>query len=432
MLNEIQVVKRLVAGAPPMSAEAFTAGRRRLLKSLPGKQNPRHWQLAHRTVRVLWWVALAVLLVALSSRYLLDLEVYRTGGLAWWLGLPLYHDFPGRLDGPRLPFTYPPIAAVLFGPLAALPAWLANALASTASFLALSAVCVVVAGKLSPRKEIVWTLGPAAAILAIGLEPVISTFTLGQINLVLMALVVLDCFVIRDPRRRGLLVGLAAAIKLTPAMFVLYFLLRRDRRAAVNAIAAFTALSLLGFLAAPTDSTEYWFHALLDPSRIGGLAYTTNQSLRGVLARLQLDTIPLLWLGLAAAVTLLAALVAYRTRDDILALLAIAAAGLLASPVSWSHHWVWLVPALLLAAARSRTWWQHSLLAVTLLIYCSRVFMLPPNSDHRELAWTFWQHIPGNVYVWVTVVALIVAGTRSARPWSPPAPPPAPSAHSRE
>lgn len=268
----------------------------------------------------------------------------------------------------------------------------------------------MVTRRLCRHRDVAHALGLAAAIAAIGLEPVLSTVNLGQINLLLMALVVIDCLAVRDRRLRGLLVGVATAIKLTPAVFVLYFLLRRDWRSAANSAVAFVVLAALGFAFAPTDSVEYWFHALTDPSRIGGLAYGPNQSFRGLLHRLNPspEAISLLWLGLSALAMLLAVLIAHGTRDNLLALLVIAAGGLLASPVSWSHHWVWCVPALLLLAARVRTWSHRTLLAGAVLLFCTSPFTLLPHSEDRELRWTFWQHIPGNVYVWLAFGALVV------------------------
>ncbi|MGW0517172.1 glycosyltransferase 87 family protein [Crossiella sp. NPDC003009] len=410
MQNEIVAARQALADVPLMSAEAFAIGRRRLWESFSDDQARRRWARARRVAWVLWWVALACLSLAQLSRSLMDLEVYRNGGLAWLHGIPLYIDFPGPLPGPRLPFTYPPAAAVLFSTFATLPAWLTTALLTMAGFLALTAVCLVVTRRLCRHRDVAHALGLTAAITAIGLEPVLSTFNLGQINLLLMALVVIDCLAVRDRRLRGLLVGVAAAIKLTPAVFVLYFLVRRDWRSAANSAVAFAILAVLGFAFAPTDSVEYWFHALTDPSRIGGLAYGPNQSFRGLLHRLNPnpEAISLLWLGLSTLAMLLAVLIAHGTRHNLLALLAIAAGGLLASPVSWSHHWVWCVPAFLLLAARARTWSHRSLLAGVLLLYCTSPFTLLPHSDNRELHWTFWQHIPGNVYVWLAFAALVV------------------------
>jgi alpha-1,2-mannosyltransferase len=305
---------------------------------------------------VLWLAAFAWLLAEWSGHYPIDLDVYRLGGLAWLDGRSLYVGFTGPPLDPRLPFTYPPIAAVLFSGLTLVPQAAHNLLVVAAGFVTLTAVCVAVAGRVRPGLK--WTIGPVAAIGALALDPVWMTFGYGQVNLFLLGLVVIDCLLVTDPRFRGVLVGVAAAIKLTPAIFVLYFLARRQWRAAITSAATFAALVVAGFLAAPKDSVQYWFHSLLNPDRIGDISLSTNQSLKGLVRDLGLThgTETLLWAVLAAVVVAAAAFVARRTRDDLVALFTIAAAGLLASPVSWVHHWVWCVPVLVYLALRGNAW----------------------------------------------------------------------------
>jgi alpha-1,2-mannosyltransferase len=233
---------------------------------------------------------------------------------------------------------------------------------------------------------------------------VISTFLFGQINLVLLALGVVACLAVRDPRWRGVLVGVAASIKLTPLIFLLYFLVRRDWRAAVTSVATFAVLAGAGFLLAPKDSAEYWCHALLDPSRAGGLAYMANQSLRGVLHRINpgQPTETLLWLALSAIVVLLAVVVARRARNDVVALSSIAAAGLLVSPVSWSHHWVWCVPAFL-ALGFLRRPGTRAALGALLVVFLVHPFTWLPSTGDQEMLWSWWQHLYGDAYTWVAI-----------------------------
>jgi len=382
----------------------------------------RGLRITRRVVFAVWvfaLVAIPVILVWLAGDDMLDLRVYRNGGLAWLHGTPLYHDFPALLSGPQLPFTYPPLAAVLFSLFTAPPFWLTSTIVLAGGYLALTAATVVVAGRLDHRLK--WTLGPAAAILSLSLEPVLSTFGYGQVNLALMALVIVDCLALR--RSRGVLVGLAAAIKLTPAVFVLYFLVKRDWKAAATSIASFLGFGLVGFLFAPTDSREYWFSTVFDPSRIGGLAYMNNQSLRGLLHRLHplpvVET--LLWAMLTIMVLALAWRAARRATNDVTALTAIAIAGLLASPVSWSHHWVWAAPAFLALGWqlwRTRAWrWTPALLGA-LVVFWFAPFQWLPHGDDHELTWSLWQDIPGNAYVWLGLgfLTVLAFGTsRSAR-----------------
>lgn len=338
------------------------------------------------------------LLFEWSGHYPIDLDVYRLGGLAWLNGDSLYVGFTGPPLDPELPFTYPPIAAVFFSGLSVVPQSLQNLLVVAAGFVALTAVCVAVAGEVRPALR--WTVGPVAAIGALALDPVWMTFGYGQVNLFLLALVVIDCLLVKDPRWRGVLVGVAAAIKLTPAIFVLYFLVKRDRRAALTSTATFAALVLAGFLAAPKDSVQYWFHSLLNPDRIGDMSLATNQSIRGVLRGLGLapGTESLLWAALAAVVVAVAVFVARRTRDDLVALFTIAAAGLLASPVSWLHHWVWCVPVLVYLAVRGNAW--PAFVAV-FLVFVTRL--------HEY-----------DTYVWLAIAALGLLAVRLITAYSSP------------
>ncbi|WP_434445527.1 glycosyltransferase 87 family protein [Lentzea sp. E54] len=346
---------------------------------------------------MLWLTVLVWLLGAWSGHYPIDLDVYRLGGLAWLEGRPLYIGFTGPPLDPELPFTYPPMAAVLFSGLSFLPEALLNPLTVAFGFVALTVVCVAVAGKVRPRLK--WTIGPLAAIGALALDPVWTTYGYGQINLFLMVLVVVDCLLVTDRRFRGVLVGVAAAIKLTPAIFVLYFLVKRDWRAAITSMATFAGLAVVGFLVAPQDSAQYWLHTLLNPDRIGDMSLSTNQSIRGLLRGLGLASgvETLLWVSLAAAVVAAAVFVARRTREDLVALFVIAAAGLLASPVSWLHHWVWCVPVLVFLALRGNAW---PAFAAVFLVFVTRLHEF-------------------DTYVWLTSAVLVLAVMQAARPSVP-------------
>ncbi|HEX6358943.1 glycosyltransferase 87 family protein [Actinophytocola sp.] len=338
------------------------------------------------------WLFLAVLGVTsvlvvielINPKLFGDVVVYRSGGAAWMHGIPLYtREFPSLL-----PFTYPPMAAVLFSVLAMVPKVAAIAVLSVAGLVALSATTV-----LATRT---WLAGVLAVACALAIDPVRSTLMFGQVNLVLMGLVAADCLLPRTRYPRGMLIGIAAAVKLTPAFFVLFFLVRRQYTPAVTAGATFAAVTGTGMLLAPADSVMYWHTTVFATDRIGGAAFATNQSLRGALTRLDLSpsSVQITWLVLGVAVLALAWRGARRT-DPVVALLVVAAAGLLVSPVSWSHHWVWVVPALAVWMVRTgkRAW----PLAMAAVFGVGQFFM--PNSDDRELAWTWWQHVVGNSYL---------------------------------
>jgi len=200
----------------------------------------------------------------------------------------------------------------------------------------------------------------------------------------------LDCLV-RNPRwPRGMLVGVAAAVKLTPAAFVLFFLLRGDRRAAVTALVSFLGATAVGFALNPAGSVRYWTSIVFDPDRIGGVASAANQSVKAFLARLGIEQ-GLLWLVLAAVAVVVGAIAMRKARHPVDALCVNAFVVLLASPVSWTHHWVWIVPVLLAAwlFMLAPQWWSGPLGFVlgNAYLWCA-IGVLAWRSANRQFRWT--------------------------------------------
>ena len=273
---------------------------------------------------------------------LTDLSVYQHGGRTVLDGLSsLGRDDP--VTG--LPFTYPPFAAVVMVPVAPLPAWLAAALWTGASMAALAGVVVVTRRSLG-RPAPGWLVAVVAGG-AVALEPVWQNLAFGQVNVFLMLAVLVD--LVRPERRwSGVLVGVAAGVKLTPLVFVVLLLLVGRRTAAGRAVLAFVATVAVGFAVLPGASATYWTDRLVDAARVGPPALAHNQSVYGTLTRL-LDGPPptLLWLAVAGPLALAVLVVGarwWRRGDRVLGTCLAALAMLLASPVSWSHHWVWAVP----------------------------------------------------------------------------------------
>ncbi|NEA36028.1 glycosyltransferase 87 family protein [Streptomyces sp. SID13031] len=363
--------------------------------------------LMRRRLQFLWLAVALTPLLYFSWSGNVDLNVYRTGGYAWLHDISLYSEGFGQLvPWVALPFTYPPLAAVFFVPLHLLPMPLADLAVCVGSAAALTATLLVVASRLRGWNKAAIVLGLTATVAAFAFEPIRSTIGFGQINLMLMALVALDCLLPKTRWPRGALVGLAAAIKLTPAVFVVYFLVRRQYREAAVAVATFAGLAVVGFALAPADSAKYWFGVLFDPSRIGGVTYAYNQNVQAFLSRVMADgpIQSLLWLGLVAATGVLAAVVARRARaagDDVLALLAIATWGLLASPITWSHHWVWIAPAALYFW-HHRHWWM---LAATIVFTLGPHTMLDPEGRH----WSWPEQFFGAGYVVLGLAFLTTA-----------------------
>ncbi|MFI8565570.1 glycosyltransferase 87 family protein [Rhodococcus sp. NPDC078407] len=293
----------------------------------------------------------------------IDTIVYRHGGDVVLHGQPLY-EF--ALFDVGLPFTYPPFAALVFTPLALLSVASAVTLLQVINALLVYATVVLSWRALGYRGSTMYLVSAGMAIAFTWLEPVRMTVWLGQINLVLLVLVLLDLCRGKDSRMRGIGVGIAAGLKLTPAFFALYLLSTRQWRAASTAAAAFLVTVAVGFLIIRADSWKFWTATMVDSERIGALASPANQSIHGALARLWPGNTPpfMVWFVVAAAVAALALWTAARAHNAGKTLLALVICGLatpMVSPFAWGHHWVWCVPLSIVAldhAVRHRTWWS--------------------------------------------------------------------------
>ncbi len=290
-------------------------------------------------------------LAARSSAQFADIHVYRMGGGAVLHGEPLY-----RLRAGALPFTYPPFAAVVFTVLTVIPLAAAEALLTAASVAALPVLLYLalrLPGPAALTGRPAWTAALAVAAAAIWLDPARATLGYGQVDMVLATAVLYDLARPGTCRWKGAATGLAAGIKLTPAIFVAYLLLTRQYRAAVTAAAVFAGTVAVGFAVLPASSAWFWAGEFASPGRVSPAADPENQSLLGVLSRtLHTANVLPLWLPLAAAVAvtgLALAAVAGRRGDEAAGFSLCAVTGLLISPISWTHHWVIAIPALLVA-----------------------------------------------------------------------------------
>ncbi|MFE6863072.1 glycosyltransferase 87 family protein [Nocardia sp. NPDC057668] len=379
----------------------------------------------------------------------IDLQVYRNGGRALLDGKDLYGQMP-EVFGIGLPFTYPPPAAFFFAPLALMSLDVAEWVVLISSILALALTLWVVLQRLRPNMTAATRLAVVigATALAQGLEPVWQTYGFGQINLILMAAITLDCLVRKPFWPRGMLIGIAVSVKLTPAAYLLYFLVQQDwgpalakaravgpllspqglwARLRTVPVPAYTMVAsvfgaiAVGFAVVPHDSVTYWFTTLFDTSRIGQPEFAGNQSLKGFAFRLGVsDGIAnIVWLSLSALTVVLAIILMRRLFSvgaNAAALMVNAGMVLLISPVSWSHHWVWAAPALLIAANAILRGRRDPLflLAFVLAIVAFTVqpqWLLP--FDHGiELTWSWWEQILGSSYVLLTLAIFVVAAVR--------------------
>ena len=393
----------------------------------PGTLTPRQRRLLLIAI-ALFVVSAIVSLVSHTWGGFIDLQVYRNGARTWLDGGDLYGPMP-KVGGIGLPFTYPPLAALFFAPLALLPLISAECLVLFTSMASLAVTLWLVSTRIRPNMDrstrLILLLG-ALAVLGLS-EPVRQTYNFGQINLVLMVAVALDALVRKPFWPRGMLIGITVSVKLIPGGYLLYFLLRRDWRACATLIGSAIGAVAVGFALFPHDSTEYWFHTLADTGRIGPPQYAGNQSLKGFAFRLGVSdsAATVIWIVLSLIAVGLAAIWMKRLIDNghnVPALLVNSAAVLLVSPVSWSHHWVWVAPALLVAGdliarmptgttgrtSRRRRLWIALTAAITVMFMVGPQWLLPHNAD-RELRWSWWEQIIGSSYVLVAFAALVVA-----------------------
>jgi alpha-1,2-mannosyltransferase len=356
--------------------------------------------------------------------YRIDVEVYRMGARAWLDGRPLYSDgamFHTSI-GLNLPFTYPPLAAIAFCPIALVPFPVASVTMTLITLALLLASTVIVLSRLdvgSPAARW-WLAAFVVGLAVIHLEPIESNLAFGQINVILMTLVIADCLPCRTPWPRGTLLGFAIALKLTPAAFLLYFALRRDARAALTATASFAIASLAGFLLAWRDSLQYWIATVRHTERIGNASLNTNQNIAGALARLPLtasEQFAVWTLGclVVLALTVWAARRTLRAGEPVLALMCIALFGLVVSPVSWSHHWVWVLPAVLTTGVLAHRRRNRALAVVTAvgiaLLVWTPIDLLP---QHREAIASWWRQLAGASYLWWALAVIVIAGATVA------------------
>ncbi len=363
---------------------------------------------------------------------MIDLMVYRAEGETVRAGGDLYAL---RTTEAHLPTTYPPFAALLFTPLTLLDVPDIRALAALGNLLLLIAfvgLSLRLIGGDGRHARVRTVLGLSA--LAVWCEPVWTTLRYGQINLLLGVLVLWDLSRRPGYRWAGVGIGVAAAIKLTPALFAVFLLLtgaaealrrgpwRPPVRHACVAAVSFAGATLLAAAALPRDSWRFWTRMVFEASRVGLTEDTANQSLRGVLARLLHTAEPGAWWAAAAAaggaLGLAVAVAAALRGERAWAAASCATTALLVSPVSWSHHWVWCVPMVLLLGSEAVRRGGRGRWAVTgsaALVFVSyALWWVPHGAGRLELDQNFGQMLLSALYV-MTGSGFLLIGVRRWR-----------------
>jgi integral membrane protein len=407
---------------------------------------------------------------------MLDAWIYRHAVEQWHAGGSLYDWYANPADH-LWPFTYPPFAAWALTPLTTVT----QDRAFQVVMLLATPVCTAVTAWACLRALGVrrWAGAVAPWLGLVGvltLEPVYKTMEYAQVNAVLAALVAVDLLAVpASSRWRGVLCGLAAAFKLTPAIAVVVLLVRRQWRAAATMVATASGVTLACWALSPRESARFFLQAAWDPTRAGFAEYAGNQNLKGMVARALVGDERLwtpLWAVSVVAVTVLAVLLAVRTdalrpsrqtalvpggaapvpgtpapgsaapapapgdpcartgrehhpapggprlpdAEGTVLLLQVGVVmglGLLVSPISWSHHWVWCLPMVMgLTAAAWR--WRSGVLglcaATGWAVFALAMQWWFPNQNHLEAGWTALQRWAGSSYtLWALVTGVALA-----------------------
>lgn len=406
-----------------------------------------------------------------------DVYVYWYALNNWFSGNSLY-DWYALPDYKMYPFTYPPFGAWALSPLTWFDYETAARLMIMAIALQTAVIVALVGRSLGWSWGSAFAIAPWAAILVQQcLEPFTQSVGFAQVNTAMMALVMIDVAAPPSWKGRGVASGLAAAIKLTPAIAVLIFLLRRQWRSAITMVATSLAVTLLSWVISPGESARFFFDAMWDPQRAGDAYYTSNQNLKGFVARaLPENTWSIAWaitvaLALVAAVWLCLRIQAAATSvvtphviyDDaapgplnaaapatgatvsaasaalaapagdavelaasdavattpaapvlpenlatLLTAAVIMTLGLLVSPITWSHHWVWglaSVVALIAVALRLKS----APLAALALVQGALFIMAPhwwfSHGQVNELHWNVAEQLVGSSYTLAAIAS---------------------------
>ncbi|MGP5246450.1 glycosyltransferase 87 family protein [Corynebacterium flavescens] len=362
----------------------------------------------------------------------IDMVIYRKGVKAYLEGRSVYSE-PMMAGDVALPFIYPPFGAFVMVPLTAF-GWIDNDMAGNI-MIVLSNILVLVClyfvfQAILPKRDLLWPVAACVWALDMAIEPIRLNNDFAQINIVVMALVVLDLV----PRRRwlpqGILIGLAAAIKITPLAILLYFLLRKEARPIFTALASAVVATVVAGLFRWQAFVEFFstkLFALGSGSNVGvATEYQSNSSIKGALQRLfssaesmeaQSTLLNVTWLVLSLVVIVCgsALILALLKRSMLVdAQLITALVMLLISPVSWSHHWVWLSLVLPVFIYRAWTWRHHTWVAGSLLTvlvaWLAMLVTVPPKwwfgDAINVFAMPFYQEFLVDDFVWLALISV--------------------------
>lgn len=374
-----------------------------------------HAPLRKGAIAVLGIVAVGYTIWLCFPDHPIDFVVYRRGADVLLHGGSLYDDVS---VGPRpLPFTYPPFAGALFIPLAMIPFRLGLAIWELINALALVAIAWMtatrlprIAGTEPARSWATWEIAALVFSVAVAMEPITDNFAYAQTNLIVVFAVLFDS--LRESKWSGYLTGIATGFKITPGLFIVFMLVTRRWTAAGRAAIGFGVTIAIGALFGPAQEWRFWTSSLFETDRVGETNTATNVAISGDLARL--STQPwstAVWVTAALAILVTGLLIAKQwwPSERLIAAAVVGTVGLLVSPISWVHHWVWMVPMVaILVALTIRARREHLRSAVWITGVAALAAATPSLTHARRFLWRFTRE--GSASSWLALTSYAVAG----------------------
>lgn len=251
-----------------------------------------------RFSRHAFWFLWATIVLMAAAFYYPKAADHRSAFVRWrpqvikfWEGVNIYD---------KMLFPNPPILPISLGPLMALPP-VAGAMTWFTIKVALTTAALVMCLRIVKPEKGFFPPFFQSAVLLLSLRPILGDLHHGNINLLILFLIVAMFQAWREgyDLLAGLLLGLAISYKVTPALFIPYFIYKRSWRTVGATILGLFLFMLLvpGLIVGPRFNLEcltMWWHRMLTPFLMEGSTspQEINQSMVGVLQRLLTEIPP--------------------------------------------------------------------------------------------------------------------------------------------